>query len=159
MTNKVVELDVGFKPEAAVSGAVLVQSEVSTFLTFNAMKQEEDGLWHPAGTAFVRFPMCLATKFGHPNDEALPGHPLYSMMQGYGIYEVIDSTWVDELTRLNQVRFPQTDPGRWKSTYHHFIFTFHDSTFECLANEMLMEILVETYETIFQRITQHILSE
>ena len=77
------ELKIGIRPEAAVSGAVLVQSEMSTFLTFNAQKDTDrpspyGGFYtEDAGTAIVEFPMCLVTKFGHPNDEAAGAVPEY----------------------------------------------------------------------------------
>ncbi len=38
LLDDIVELDVGIRPEAAVSGAVLIQTEFSTHLTFNAMR-------------------------------------------------------------------------------------------------------------------------
>jgi hypothetical protein len=152
----VVKLDLGYTPEAAVSGAVLIQTEYSTFLTFNAKKLAEDGFYHDAGTALVEFNRCLITKFGYPNDEALGGHPLAAKMQGaYDIYEVLNSSWAMQLEQQNKVLFPNT--GKWKS--RHFIFTFHDSTFECLADNLKLEILNEPYETIFERIAKHVVSE
>ena len=151
----VVKLDLGYTPEAAVSGAVLVQTEYSTFLTFNAMKFSDDGFYHDAGTALVGFSRCRVTKFGYPNDEALDGHPLALKMQGaYDVYEVLNSSWVMQLEEQNRVSFPNT--GRWKS--RHFIFTFHDSTFECLADDLKLEILNERYETTFERIAKRVVS-
>jgi hypothetical protein len=74
--ERVVELHFGITPEAAVSGAVLLQTEESTFLTFNAMqttnRSSPGGGYYSedAGTAVVEFTVCAATKFGYPNDEA-----------------------------------------------------------------------------------------
>jgi hypothetical protein len=50
----------------------------------------------------------------------------------YAINEVIDSRWDRELTRQNRVKFPNTPD----STARHFIVTFHDSTFECIAGDL-----------------------
>src|SRR6185503_12768109 len=38
MADDIVELDLGVRPEAAVSGAICLQTEGVTFLTFNAMR-------------------------------------------------------------------------------------------------------------------------
>jgi len=58
--DQIVELDLGIRSEAAVSGAVLIQTEQSTFLTFNAMRPTDrlGPHGHPmedAGTAVVEF--------------------------------------------------------------------------------------------------------
>ena len=37
--DKVIELDLGCVPEAAISGGVLVHTDWSTFLTFNAQRK------------------------------------------------------------------------------------------------------------------------
>lgn len=66
--ERVVELHLGITPEAAISGAVLVQTEISTFLTFNAMRATNrpspgGGFYSEvAGTAVVEFSVCTAIK-------------------------------------------------------------------------------------------------
>src|SRR5262249_17748356 len=70
--------------------------------------------------------------FGPPNDEALSGHPLYRKgLRHYGVCEVKNSSWVRALERMNRVH-PSHHP-RMFSRYRHFVFTFHDTTFECIA--------------------------
>src|SRR5690349_20064435 len=128
--DTVLELDLGYKPEAAVSGAVLLATEYSTVLAFNATEMAQDGQFLPAGYAIIEFLGCQITKFGYPNDEALSGHPLYPRLKGaYGIYEVLNSSWLTQLEQQN--RAPFSDSGKWNA--RHFLITFHDSTFECLA--------------------------
>src|SRR5262249_26879588 len=122
-----VELDLGCTPEAAVSGAVVVQSEYSAFLTFNAMRLMPDDKYHPVVAALVEFPGCLITKFGYPNDEAWDQIPRTRGL-AYGIYEVQNSEWKLELARLNRFAFPDTKDWRGR----HFLFLFHDSSFECI---------------------------
>ncbi len=156
--DKVVELDLGYTPEAAISGAVLVQTEQSTFLTFNAMRKVGQRR-EPAGSALVEFPFCQCTLFGYPNDEALPGHPLYSNgldSGGYGIYEVLNPSWPKRLEAQNRVVFPDAAPY---SSPRHFIITFHDNTFECLADDIVLEVIDEPYEQVFARIAKRVLAE
>jgi hypothetical protein len=153
--DQVIELDLGYCPESAVSGAVLVQTERSTFLTFNAMKKQSDGSWEPTVTALVEFPGCQCTQFGYPNDEALSGHPLYSAGVGvYAIYEVLNPSWTRRLEQQNRVAFPRT--GAWN--LRHFI-SFHDSTFECLAKDLVLQVFDEPYEQVMRRITDRVLRD
>jgi hypothetical protein len=85
--------------------------------------------------AVLRFPLCHIFKFGYPNDEALPGHPLYSKgLSYYGLFEVLNSSWHKTLDEQNLVSFPNPQPSPTRS--RHFVVTFHDSTFECIADRM-----------------------
>ena len=77
IANEIVELNLGVTPDAGVSGAVCLQTERATFLTFNAMRAASE-----AGTAVVEFKRCIVSKFGYPNDEARWGD---SAVQGRGV--------------------------------------------------------------------------
>lgn len=161
MADDIIELDLGVRPEAAVSGAVCLQTEAGAFLTFNAMRPTDrmspygGPYYEDAGTAVVEFKRCLVSRFGYPNDEARSGIPQYKGVS-YGIYEVRDSTWIKEVVRLNRYRFPAT-----KDDYvcRHFLFAFHDDTFECLADGLTLEVVNEPYQVIFERIRQRALAE
>lgn len=73
--------------------------------------------------------------FGSPNDEALKGHPLYGRgLQPYNAGEVHNSSWIKELERRNRIH-PLHNSRRFEAL-RHFIFTFHDSTFECVAENV-----------------------
>lgn len=83
--------------------------------------------------AVVSFPLYCATLFGPPNDEAFSGHPLSRRgLKPYGAFEVLDSSWIHQLERMNSVH-PQHSRERYLEL-RHFILTFHDSTFECVAS-------------------------
>jgi hypothetical protein len=82
--------------------------------------------------ALIRFHLCRALYFGSPNDETLAGHPLYARGLGYyGAYEVLESSWIRALERMDRVH-PSHNPARFRQL-RHFIWAFHDSTFECIA--------------------------
>jgi hypothetical protein len=133
VTEEIKSLDLGFQPEGAVSGAVLLQSEVSTTLTCNA-RQEINGRMEPAGTAVIEFEICHLAKFGHPNDEAWTAIPRTKGLS-YGFYEVVGSAWPEEVARLNRYAFPASTSRVEKHilALRHFLALFHDSSFECLA--------------------------
>ena len=151
--DKIVRFDVGFEPEAAVSGPVLLQTDNNTFLTFNAVRMTSDGKRGAVGTGVIEFGGCSVTKFGYPNDEALGGHPLYKHgLEAYGVFEVLCSSWIRQMTEQNRVCFPHTSDSKNR----HFIFTFHDSTFECVADDCRATLSIEPYEQIFRQIAQRV---
>lgn len=85
-----------------------------------------------ASIGIVRFKNYLNFKFGSPNDETLEGHPLYKNgLEPYSAFTVENSTWIGDLEKQNSVH-ERHDPALFKK-YKHFILTFHDSTFECVA--------------------------
>ena len=80
----------------------------------------------------VRFPLCTYFAFGAPNDEALGGHPLAQCgLRHYSVHEVNVSALVRELERRNSVH-PRHDPASYLNQ-RHFVFTFQDSTLECVV--------------------------
>lgn len=85
--------------------------------------------------AVVEFKAPIAHILGPPNDEAIVGHPL--AMRGaspYGVYEVEGSSWIRAMERMNRVH-PYHKPQRF-DLLRHYIFTFHESVFECAANDL-----------------------
>lgn len=80
----------------------------------------------------VTFSDVCAHMFGPPNDEAFAGHPLASRGLGpYGNYEVQNSSWIRSLERMNRVH--EHHDWRYFDGLKHYIFSFHDSTFEVVA--------------------------
>ncbi|MEJ0058949.1 MAG: hypothetical protein WDM79_04915 [Terricaulis sp.] len=83
-------------------------------------------------TATIAFDLGLACKIGPPNDETLHGHPLYAFgLSHYAASEVLNSPWLAEIRERNRVHDSHSDAMFDK--FRHFIWTFHDETFECLA--------------------------
>jgi hypothetical protein len=82
--------------------------------------------------ALVEFRNPYAHMFGPPNDEAFEGHPLASRgLNPYGAFEVSRSSWLRLLERMNSVH-PYHKAEHFEA-YKHFVFSFHDTTFECIA--------------------------
>jgi len=89
--------------------------------------------------ALVRFSLCYASILGPPNDEAFAGHPLAGCgLTPYGAFLIENSSWIRQLERMNSVhRYHR--PERFE-TLKHYILTFHDSTFECVADRYRIEM-------------------
>jgi hypothetical protein len=100
--------------------------------------------------ALVEFTHAYAHMFGPPNDEAFSGHPLASRgFRPYAVHEVRDSSWVRRLERMNAVH-PCHRPERF-ARYRHFIFAFHDTTFECVAESFSITVHGGCVAQVLQR--------
>jgi hypothetical protein len=149
-----IRLDLGIKIEAAVSGEMLVQTDNKCLILFNSSKITEEGT---IPTVIVELEHTVKTQFGLPNDSARSGHPLYNLGMrhyAYDIFEVLNSSWLAQVEAQNQIDFPE-----YKLSYNHYIFQFHDSSFECLSKEMKISIVdrpfKEIWEDLFNKISSY----
>ncbi len=127
----------------------VLATEHQTFLAYVVQDVPDDwdgtfplgrGLDRPANAlAIVSLGDCYAHFFGPPNDEAFHGHPLAERgLHPYGVFEVEHSSWLRALERMNSVH--RHHSPKMFENHRHFIFAFHDSTFECIAESFEVEI-------------------
>jgi hypothetical protein len=101
-------------------------------------------------TVILTFNPAMAHSLGPPNDETLSSHPLSSLgLESYSVQEVIESSWILTLEKSGALRPNWHAPGQ---TYRHFVITFHDCTFECLAIsvELLSRSATHVFEALWQ---------
>ena len=85
--------------------------------------------------AVIQFPLVTSFQFGAPNDEALGGHPLSKFgLKYYQVHRVDNSPWIAELERRNAIH-PRHDRERFIKEAVHYVFTFQDSTLECVVKD------------------------
>lgn len=90
---------------------------------------------------------------GSPNDEGLPGHPLYDRGLGhYRAYQVLESSWIREKERRNS--FHPKHRGGYLDRIRHVILTFHDSTFECTCLTYSIRVVRGTIRSVIPMMTQ-----
>ena len=108
--------------------------------------------------AIVEFNLSRSFMFGSPNDEAFSGHPLYERgLRPYEVFEIENSSWIRKLEKMNSVH-EHHKPEHFEK-YKHFVFAFHDSTFECVAESFEFSIhegslesaLTEMQKKLFSR--------
>lgn len=156
--DRVVEYDVGCVPELAVSAPVVMADDHRLVFSFNAMRSDEGGRRRDAGRAVVKVDPFVSFQFGQPNDEARPGHPLYERgFEGIAVYEVLESSWIVELSRQNQVKFPDSDLVA--SGVRHFLFPFHETTLEVAGSNLSVAVSGEPFEAIFNKMRSWLLRE
>jgi hypothetical protein len=97
-----------------------------------------------------------AVKLGGPNDESRRGHPLYGKgLRPYAAHRVINSPWITAQEQINSVH--PMHRGGWQQRLHHYLFCFHDSTFECLARDVRIEQRVASPRQVLQELTGDLL--
>jgi hypothetical protein len=85
------------------------------------------------GRAELTFTRPVAHYLGPPNDELLSTHPLYGRgLAPYAAFEVVNSSWLAAALANNR-KHPRHSDANWAGK-RHFLITFHDQTFECLAD-------------------------
>lgn len=160
--DKVIKLENVPQSCVGAPGPVVLSDEFRTVLAFYLQDTPErwDGtsvevVSHKTERplAIVEFVLCYDFMFGSPNDEAFQGHPLASRgLHPYGVFEIQNSSWIRQLSRMNSVH-PYHKPERfWKK--HHLIFAFHDSTFECVTDGFQVEETFGSIESVVPRMAE-----
>lgn len=125
-------------PQSSV-GAPIPVVLTDEHLTMVAYYIQED-IDDEEAIAIICFNKCLSVMFGPPNDEAFKGHPLSSRgLRPYSSFVIENSSWLRGLEKMNSVH-PYHSPKLFEA-YRHFVLSFHDSTFECIAVDYKYEII------------------
>ncbi len=149
--DTVVELQNAPKPDIGAPLPMLLCDEHHLILGY--LVSEADPAWDGTyvkmvtpesegmAVACIRFKLPSAHLFGPPNDEAFAGHPLAPRgLHPYAAFEVHNSSWIRKLERMNSVH-PRHNRDHFFEGLRHFVFAFHDSTFECVADGFEFQIL------------------
>jgi hypothetical protein len=112
------------RPDAAAPRPVMLGTEDFVAVAYYAVGPGD-------AVVLVTFD-SYAHMLGPPNEEALEAHPLYCRgLRYHAVFEVRESSWIRSLERMNRVHMWH-DSAHF-NYYRHFIITFQDSTFECIA--------------------------
>ena len=145
--QRVIKSEIEFYPESVTDPLVLSSSNKLIFC-FLAVEKGADGFLHDCGLAIFRTELCLLYKYGYPNDEAIPCHPLFSSnigFDGYTISKVISSNWILEIEALNKTKWPNTN---FIDRYDHWVFPFKETTLEVAAQNMVWELTSKPYQDV-----------
>ena len=112
-------------------------------------KLKEREIENDTGIAIIKFKRKFIHKFGAPNDDLIIGHPYYKIgLKPYSFYSVEDSDWIKEIIRIQSLH-PYYNEESVKNL-NHYILTFKDNTFECIADEYFVEYSYETMSQCIQ---------
>ncbi|MFN3650974.1 MAG: hypothetical protein ACK47B_15470 [Armatimonadota bacterium] len=144
----------------------LLRSDYRTLLSFYAREpvRDESAIKISTATdpdeellAVVEFTGCVSAKLGSPNDEVQNGHALYRRgLDSYTAQRVVHSRWLAELEAINSVHACY-NPARW-AELSHYVFWFHDTTFECIAKSYTVELHRESLAAMLERMCRRLIS-
>ncbi len=143
---KIEQIKEGFDIDVGAPMPTILSNEHHIYLIFYVSNIDPnwDGLTvhmrteNDKGIATIKFERFAQFKFGNPNDESINGHPLHKHgLQPYSIQKVNESEWIKELVKMNSVHPYHKDEQF--SKYEHFIFFFHDTCFEIVAEGYSIE--------------------
>jgi hypothetical protein len=128
--DHVVLLDSVPHPAADAAEPFIVASEGRVILAYPIAESdfERFGPFDSEDDPFctVLFPDTVFHRLGPPGDVDLEIHPLASLgLSGYSVHEVMNSSLAAELSGVVSR----------ESTQRHFVITFRDATFECVASD------------------------
>jgi hypothetical protein len=129
---------------------VILADEHTTVVAYYTQEDEIDNENTTEPIAIITFNSCRSTMFGPPNDEAFRGHPLYSRgLKPYSSFIIKNSSWLRKLIEMNSVH-PYHNANHFND-YKHFILSFHDSTFECIAESYKTEIVTDSFSNVIDK--------
>ena len=134
MAERAVCLDVdGLRWDPGATTPVLIAGEHRTLIAFYLPDSE---VVEGREVRIAELVRCTSVQFGFPNDETLQGHRLWGAgLEFYALHEVQDSTWIELLRSIERVH--PAAPASPFPDARHFILTFHDSTLEAIATEIV----------------------
>ena len=152
-----VAIDLGVQPSPSAYDQMIIEGMGAMHVLFDAIstKKDRDGRYEDRGIAAVKCVGCAMTKYGCPNDEGRPEHPLWTHGLSKceaSIVEVRGSPWLDEVREqmAQSARriwgnrpggVPRAPESGRKGPYaRHFVFLFREQTFECIAQDLVVSL-------------------
>ena len=92
--------------------------------------------------ALVKFEHCFEFKMGMPGEDQISKSPYSDLgLINFEAHTVVNSPWLNELESRYRVI---SDFSRGEREYVHYIFAFHDRTFECISSGFSVQKHTET---------------
>lgn len=135
---ELIEINSGFQINVGAPEPIIISNDNELFIAFYADKKasstipQENNVIDDTEIFTLEFKQFLKYTFGMPNNETIHGHPYSKLgMNSYSFYELKNSDLIKTLQNIEKVH-PQYNPKKWEM-YRHYILTFHDNMFECIA--------------------------
>lgn len=137
---ELIEIKGLFEMDYGSPSPMIISNDSELFIAFYADKQsatnepQERNTVYDTGIFALKFKSYLKYTFGLPGNETIQGHPYYKLgMKSFAFYELKGSDLIKQLENIEKVH-PYYNHDKWKE-YKHYILTFHDNMFECVAKE------------------------
>jgi hypothetical protein len=123
---------------------LVISNDTELFVTFYGPQHinsdipvQLDPVVH-TGTVIIHFDRYLKYAFGMPGNESIFFHRYTKLgLSSFSFFELEDSPMIKELQDIDR-QHPYYNGSKWDN-YKHFILTFHDNMFECVAQGFHIE--------------------
>jgi len=149
---KLIEIEDQFVMDTGAPCPLLIAEDGDLRLIFYSNDENQNDLrqrnnLYDQGIVELKFKLYGFFSFGPPNDETLTGHPYFELdLYPYSFYELLDSDLIAKISTYGR-HHHFYNPNAYDK-YHHYILTFKEQLFECVARGFE----VNTYnETIYHQ--------
>ena len=163
--DRVIEMNEVPYPSVGAPLPCVVSDEYKLFLAYIAQNTPPD--WDGTSVrvvtpttsgetiTLIEFERYCSYMFGMPNDEAFNGHPLASRgLHLYSAFQIEHSSWIRQLESMNSIH-PYHSRERY-NRLKHYIFAFHDSMFECTAENFALSTYEGSLRDVFLEIQKRL---
>jgi len=137
---KLIEIKGLFEMDYGSPSPIIISNDNELFIAFYGDKERltnqphERNIIYDTGIFALKFKAYLKYTFGLPGNETIKRHPYSKLgMKSSSFYELQNSNLIKELQEIEKGH-PYYEPNKWNS-YKHYILTFHDNIFECIAQD------------------------
>lgn len=135
---ELIEIKDLFEMDFGAPSPTIISNDSELYIAFYANKKsisttpQERNTIYDTGIFALKFNVFLKYMFGLPGEETIQGHPYSKLgMKPYSFFELKNSDLIKSLQDIEKIH-PNYNPEKWK-IYKHYILTFHDNMFECIA--------------------------
>jgi len=154
------QLHIGFTCDVGAPMPAFLQTDYGAFLLFYISQETSETHGRSVnirstavdrGVAVIQFKWCVAFMWG-PGEDKLHTHRLWGKGLGhYAAFMVHNSRWSHALSRLSELNEHQLVRRDW-GVFNHYIFTFHDGSFEIVAQDLKISNFDLSMDEIIRRI-------
>ncbi len=115
----------------------IISNDTELFIVFymdidDMLALHQRNIIYDSGVVVFKFDKYIKYTFGMPGNETIQGHPYSKLgIKSYSFYELKNSDFIKELQNIDKIH-PYYNQEKWYK-YKHYILTFHDNMFECIA--------------------------
>ena len=128
---ELIEINTDFQINVGAPEPIILSNDTSIIINFYAeitgdVSESEEQI------ITLKFIHYSKFTFGMPGNETIHGHPYSKLgMESFSFYELKDSDLIRDLKNISKIH-PYFKSESWMDA-KHYIITFHDNMFECIA--------------------------
>ena len=146
-------IDLGIVWSAGAPMPIMLADGGHTFLL--VYLRDDDPVTGEERVGTIAFHGCVIEAFGYPGEDTLHSHRLFGKgLRYFDAFVVRNSVWLKEHKRIDSVH-PTSHQPAWWDALNHYVLTFKDNNFECLA----ARVSTRTYVAPMKEVLRQLVAE